>query len=150
LLDEPTAGVDPKARRDFWDVIHHLAADGITALITTHYMDEAERCHRLAYLAYGEILTRGTLSDVIANAKLTTWKASGPDLAALADSLRGKAGVEQVVAFGNTLHVTGHDPGRLGEAITGVRDSRHEWAQISPGLEDVFISLMNLSRQSDA
>jgi ABC-2 type transport system ATP-binding protein len=150
LLDEPTAGVDPKARRDFWDVIHRLAADGITALITTHYMDEAERCHRLAYLADGDILTRGSVAEVIANARLTTWRASGPELATLADLLRGRDGVEQVVAFGNTLHVTGHDPVRLEEAISRIRDSDHEWAQISPGLEDVFISLMILPRQTAA
>jgi ABC-2 type transport system ATP-binding protein len=150
LLDEPTAGVDPKARRDFWDVIHRLAADGITALITTHYMDEAERCHRLAYLAYGDILTRGSVAEVIANAQLTTWRASGPGLSALADLLRGRDGVEQVVAFGNTLHVTGHDPVLLEEAISRVRDSYHDWAQISPGLEDVFISLMSLPRQPAA
>jgi ABC-2 type transport system ATP-binding protein len=150
LLDEPTAGVDPKARRDFWDEIHRLAAEGITILITTHYMDEAERCHRLAYLAYGDILTRGSVAEVIANAQLTAWRASGPDLAALAESLRGRGGVEQVVAFGNTLHVTGHDPARLEETISHVRDPRHEWTQISPGLEDVFISLMNSARQTAA
>ena len=150
LLDEPTAGVDPKARREFWDEIHRLAAQGITALITTHYMDEAERCHRLAYLAYGEILTRGSVDEVIANAHLTTWSISGPELAILADSLRGRPGIEQVVAFGNTLHVTGHDPARLEEAISQVRDSRHEWSRISPGLEDVFISLMNGARPAAA
>ena len=150
LLDEPTAGVDPKARRDFWDEIHRLAAEGITVLITTHYMDEAERCHRLAYLAYGEILTRGSVAEVISNARLTTWRASGPELAALADSLRGRAGVDQVVAFGNTLHVTGHDPARLEEAIARVREPSHEWSRISPGLEDVFISLMNGARQAAA
>ena len=150
LLDEPTAGVDPKARRDFWDVIHNLAAEGITALISTHYMDEAERCHRLAYLAYGDILTRGSVDEVIANAHLTTWSISGPELAVLADSLRGRPGVEQVVAFGNTLHVTGHDPARLEEAISHVRDPRHEWSRISPGLEDVFISLMNVAQRAAA
>ena len=150
LLDEPTAGVDPKARRDFWDVIHRLAADDITALITTHYMDEAERCHRLAYLAYGNILTRGSVTELISNAGLTTWSVTGSGLPALADSLRGKAGIEQVVAFGNTLHVTGHDQVLLEKAIAQVRDTQHEWTQTSPGLEDVFISLMNLPRQTAA
>src|SRR3954469_11282949 len=101
LLDEPTAGVDPKARREFWDQIHRLAANGLTVLITTHYMDEAERCDRLAYLAYGNLLTHGTLAEVLDGAPLTTWTVAGPDLRALAGRLRGQPGVEQVVAFGN-------------------------------------------------
>src|SRR4051794_35825295 len=109
LLDEPTAGVDPKARRDFWDEIHQLAAKGLTVLITTHYMDEAERCRRLAYLAYGKLLTHGTLSEVLAAAKLVTWSVSGPELHVLAETLRKQSGIEQVVAFGNTLHVSGRD-----------------------------------------
>jgi ABC-2 type transport system ATP-binding protein len=142
LLDEPTAGVDPKARRDFWDEIHQLAAGGLTVLITTHYMDEAERCHRLAYLAYGKLLTRGTLDEVIAAANVTTWRVSGPGLPAVAAQLRGRPGVEQVVAFGNTLHVSGRDAARLDAEIARVRDAGHEWTKIRSGLEDVFISLM--------
>jgi ABC-2 type transport system ATP-binding protein len=150
LLDEPTAGVDPKARREFWDEIHQLAADGLTVLITTHYMDEAERCHRLAYLAYGNLLTHGTLADVLASAHLTTWTVTGPDLLALAEKLRGRPGVEQVVAFGTTLHVSGRDATRLGTAIAAVRNPRHEWKQIRSGLEDVFISLMDEARDNFA
>jgi ABC-2 type transport system ATP-binding protein len=142
LLDEPTAGVDPKARRDFWDEIHLLAADGLTVLITTHYMDEAERCHRLAYLAYGNLLTRGTLDEVLAAAKLTTWTVTGPGLHTLADALRGRDGVEQVVAFGNTLHISGRNNEKLEAAIAAVRDPQHEWTRVRSGLEDVFISLM--------
>ncbi|MBP7141839.1 MAG: ABC transporter ATP-binding protein [Opitutaceae bacterium] len=148
LLDEPTAGVDPKARRDFWEEIHRLAADGLTVLITTHYMDEAERCHRLAYLAYGELLTRGTVAEVVAAARLTTWSVSGPDLRQLADRLRGRDGVEQVVAFGNTLHVSGRDGPRLEAAIAAVQDAGYEWTRIRSGLEDVFISLMGASRDN--
>ena len=150
LLDEPTAGVDPKARRDFWDEIHQLAADGLTVLITTHYMDEAERCHRLAYLAYGNLLTRGTLNEVLTTAQLTTWTVTGPGLRELADQLRGRAGVEQVVAFGNTLHVSGRDAPQLAAAIAAVRDARHDWRKISAGLEDVFISLMDTARDNFA
>jgi len=148
LLDEPTAGVDPKARRDFWDEIHRLAADGLTVLITTHYMDEAERCHRLAYLAYGELLTRGTVADVVAAAQLTTWRVSGPDLHIVARALRGRPGVEQVVAFGTTMHVSGRDSAALDAAIAAVRDPRHEWKKIRAGLEDVFISLMETARDN--
>ena len=112
LLDEPTAGVDPKARRDFWEEIHQLAAGGLTVLITTHYMDEAERCHRLAYIAYGNLLTRGSVEEVVKAAGLTTWAVVGPDLPALAEKIRGQPGVEQVVAFGTTLHVSGRDAAR--------------------------------------
>lgn len=148
LLDEPTAGVDPKARRDFWEEIHDLAAEGLTVLITTHYMDEAERCHRLGYLAYGELLTRGTVAEVVASAGLTTWSVSGPDLHHLAGRLRGREGVEQVVAFGNTLHVSGRNATLLEAAIAAERDARHEWARVRSGLEDVFISLMSGSRDN--
>jgi ABC-2 type transport system ATP-binding protein len=142
LLDEPTAGVDPKARRDFWDEIHRLAADGLTVLITTHYMDEAERCHRLAYLAYGNLLARGTVAEVVAAARLTTWTIAGPDLPRIAAALRGRDGVEQVVAFGNTIHVTGRDAEKLDAAITAVEDPAYTWTRASASLEDVFISLM--------
>ncbi|MDP3068923.1 MAG: ABC transporter ATP-binding protein [Opitutaceae bacterium] len=150
LLDEPTAGVDPKARRDFWDQIHQLAAEGLTVLITTHYMDEAERCHRLAYLAYGRLLTRGTVPEVIAAARLTTWIVAGPQLRVIADALRGRAGVEQVVAFGNTLHVSGRDAVRLDAAIAAVRDADHTWTRGTASLEDVFIGLMDATRDNFA
>lgn len=150
LLDEPTAGVDPKARRDFWDEIHQLAADGLTVLITTHYMDEAERCHRLAYIAYGNLLTHGTLREVLNGVPLTTWTVAGPGLRELAAKLRGQPGVEQVVAFGNLLHVSGRDAAALNATIAAVRDPRHEWKQIQAGLEDVFISLMETAKDNFA
>ena len=150
LLDEPTAGVDPKARRDFWDEIHRLAAEGLTVLITTHYMDEAERCHRIAYLAYGNLLTRGTVAEVIAEAELSTWSVSGPNLHLVADSLRGREGVEQVVAFGNTLHVSSRDATKLQAAIDVVHDTSHSWTRTEPSLEDVFISLMDAARDNFA
>ena len=148
LLDEPTAGVDPRARRDFWDEIHQLAGGGLTVLITTHYMDEAERCHRLAYLSYGRLLAHGTVAEVVAAGGLTTWAVSGPDLAGLAARLRGEPGVEQVVAFGGILHVSGRDAAQLDAAIAAARDPRHEWTRIRSGLEDVFISLTSGSRDN--
>lgn len=144
LLDEPTAGVDPQARREFWDEIHRLAAAGITVLVSTHYMDEAERCHRLAYISYGELLAQGTVDDVIADSGLQTWIVSGPDLAALADRLRRMDGVEMVAPFGSALHVSGRDRERLEATIARLRaqDERHRWSRGEPSLEDVFIHLM--------
>lgn len=146
LLDEPTAGVDPKARRDFWQTIHELAGQGLTVLITTHYMDEAERCHRLAYISDGKLLSRGTAAEVVGQAHLTTWAVSGPDLPRLAEQLRGRAGVQQTVAFGRVLHVSGDDAAALERALAPFRVEPYEWRPIASGLEDVFVHLMDRSR----
>lgn len=148
LLDEPTAGVDPKARRDFWEHIHQLAAKGLTFLITTHYMDEAERCHRLAYIAYGDLLANGTVKDVVAQANLNTWSVTGPDLLKLAGELRGKPGVQQAVAFGSMLHVSGEDAAALEASIKPFQKEGYEWHKITSGLEDVFIHLMDKSKDN--
>src|SRR5476649_1941114 len=148
LLDEPTAGVDPKARREFWDEIHQLAADGLTVLITTHYMDEAERCHRLAYIAYGNLLAGGTVEEVLKSAKLTTWEVTGNNLHALAKKIRGLPGVEQVVAFGTTLHVSGRDAEKLRASVSPFMGGEYHWKQIESGLEDVFISLMETAKDN--
>jgi ABC-2 type transport system ATP-binding protein len=148
LLDEPTAGVDPKARRDFWDEIHQLAGEGLTVLITTHYMDEAERCHRLAYIAYGKLLTHGAVNEVIANERLTTWSVSGEDLARLTEQLRHRPGVEQTVAFGNMLHVSGGDAAALEKGIAPFRTDQYQWHRVESGLEDVFIHLMDKSEDN--
>jgi ABC-2 type transport system ATP-binding protein len=148
LLDEPTAGVDPKARRDFWEQIHVLAAEGLTFLITTHYMDEAERCHRLAYIAYGDLLARGTPEQVVQGAGLTTWEVSGTQLHELAKRLRGRPGIEQVVAFGTALHVSGRAADPLRASLEGALGPQHSSVQIESGLEDVFISLMDTGRDN--
>jgi ABC-2 type transport system ATP-binding protein len=148
LLDEPTAGVDPKARRDFWEKIHQLAAGGLTVLITTHYMDEAERCHRLAYIAYGNLLTRGSVEEVVKGAGLTTFEVTGENLVALAEKIRGKPGVEQVAAFGATLHVSGRDAAQLRESVSPWMTGAYRWQQIESGLEDVFISLMETAKDN--
>jgi ABC-2 type transport system ATP-binding protein len=143
LLDEPTAGVDPKARRDFWEELHALAARGITVLVSTHYMDEAERCHKLGYILNGRLLVQGTARDVIASQPLVTWEVAGPDLAALAERLRKLPAVEQVAAFGTTLHVTGSDRDALARALAPLRNAPGlQWREVEPGLEDVFIHLM--------
>ena len=143
LLDEPTAGVDPKARRDFWDQIHALAAQGITVLVSTHYMDEAERCSELVYIAYGKLLARGTEREIVEGAHLTVWSVQGPGLAALVDPLKAAPGVLSVAAFGNALHVTGRDEALIDAAIAPLR-ARPElvWTRAGANLEDVFISLI--------
>ncbi|MCC6238704.1 MAG: ABC transporter ATP-binding protein [Phycisphaerales bacterium] len=142
LLDEPTAGVDPVARREFWDEIHALAEEGLTFLITTHYMDEAERCHRLAFIAAGRMLTRGSLDEVVADSKLVTWAVNGPDLQKLIAPLQRQPGVEQATVFGNSLHVSGINPSEVYRAITPYQRKPYFWRQVEPSLEDVFVHLM--------
>ncbi|RME66788.1 MAG: ABC transporter ATP-binding protein [Alphaproteobacteria bacterium] len=143
LLDEPTAGVDPKARRDFWDEIHDLAADGLTVLVSTHYMDEAERCTRIVYILEGRILVRGTAEEVVANAGLSTWVLEGRGLAALADELRALPAVEQVAPFGNTLHVVGSDAARLEQSLAPyAQRAGMTLKRGQTSLEDVFIQHM--------
>ncbi|WP_168787734.1 ABC transporter ATP-binding protein [Paraburkholderia aromaticivorans] len=143
LLDEPTAGVDPAARRDFWEELHRLAARGISVLVSTHYMDEAERCHKLAYIAYGKLLAQGTAKQIIESQNLATWTIYGEHLSELTEQLRKTPGVDQTVVFGSALHVGGSDRAALEAAVkqategTALRVER-----IETGLEDVFISLM--------
>jgi ABC-2 type transport system ATP-binding protein len=149
LLDEPTAGVDPKARREFWNEIHALAADGLTVLVSTHYMDEAERCHEIAYIAYGHLLVRGTVPEVIAESHLTTYVVSGQGLGELAAKLEKTPSVDMVAPFGNSLHVSGRDEAALEAAIAAYRnDPRYRWDRSEPSLEDVFIDLMGRARDN--
>ena len=145
LLDEPTAGVDPKARREFWDIIHELAQDGITVLVSTHYMDEAERCHELIYIAYGKILARGTQSDIIAGYDLNVWQLSG-DRAGEAASLLASNAALSVSAFGNGYHVTAKNEAALQEAVRSLAIPQGELSlnPIKASLEDVFIHLLEL------
>ena len=149
LLDEPTAGVDPKARRDFWNEIHALAGKGLTVLVSTHYMDEAERCHEIAYIAYGRLLTRGTVGEVIANSALTTYIVTGDDLNGLAADIADKPGVDMVAPFGTSLHVSGRDVAAMEATIAPWRDKGGlHWQKSHPSLEDVFIELMSRSRDN--
>jgi ABC-2 type transport system ATP-binding protein len=147
LLDEPTAGVDPKARREFWDEIHALAADGLTVLVSTHYMDEAERCHRIIYISLGKIVARGTVPEVIDASGLSTYVVSGGDIPAIARRLRGMPGVEQVASFGNDLHVVGPDKELLGRSVAAaVHGTPAHAAEDATSLEDVFIRLMDTTQ----
>jgi ABC-2 type transport system ATP-binding protein len=150
LLDEPTAGVDPKARREFWDEIHALSAEGLTVMVSTHYMDEAERCHDIAYIAYGKLMARGTAEAVIAESGLITFRAEGQTAEGLgADRLAGDLatapGVLMAAPFGSALHVSGPDRGALEAAIAPYRKPPLEWTEVQPTLEDVFIRLMDQS-----
>jgi ABC-2 type transport system ATP-binding protein len=144
LLDEPTAGVDPKARRDFWDEIHRLADEGMTVLVSTHYMDEAERCHEIAYIFSGELIAEGTSDELIAQSRLVTFEAEGPRADRLARDLTGKPGVVMVAPFGQTLHVSGADRAALEKAIAPYRRAPYSWTEVDPSLEDVFINLMRV------
>ena len=149
LLDEPTAGVDPKARRDFWNEIHALAGQGLTVLVSTHYMDEAERCHEIAYIAYGHLLAHGTVDEVIAKSALTTFTVTGDDLQSLAAQLAGQPGVDMVAPFGTSLHVSGRDRSALEATVTPWRNRAGlTWQPAHPSLEDVFIDLMSRSRDN--
>jgi ABC-2 type transport system ATP-binding protein len=151
LLDEPTAGVDPKARRDFWDQIHALAAQGITVLVSTHYMDEAERCHNLVYIAYGDILARGTEREIIEGAGLSVWTIEGDNLAQIVAPLKAAPGVLAVAAFGNAVHLAGKDAASLETALAPLR--ANPALRIAPAqatLEDVFISLISGARDNFA
>ena len=151
LLDEPTAGVDPKARREFWDEIHRLARGGLTVLVSTHYMDEAERCHRISYISYGKMLATGTVEEVVKNSHLTTFVIHGPRLDKVAEALAGKEGVDQMAPFGTTLHVVGSDARKLEAALKDIR--KMEGIKVERGetsLEDVFIQFMSGSRDNMA
>ena len=146
LLDEPTAGVDPKARREFWDEIHELAAAGLTVLVSTHYMDEAERCHDIGYILHGELIARGTGEEIVSRSRLITFNGEGPDIDKLAHRLANESGVMSASAFGAAVHVSGLDRAALEQAIAPYREPPYQWAEVKPSLEDVFIQLMGDQR----
>jgi len=151
LLDEPTAGVDPTARRDFWSELHRLAARGISVLVSTHYMDEAERCHKLAYIFNGRLLAQGTAAEVVEQQHLSTWCIYGEHLAELSDRLQGEPGVDQTVIFGTALHATGLDAPALERSVTAATRAAGLRAEpIATGLEDVFIYLMSKAKAAAA
>ena len=148
LLDEPTAGVDPKARRTFWDEIHDLAGRGLTVLVSTHYMDEAERCHEIAYISYGRLIARGTAEEVVAGSHLVTFHGEGPDIDRIAKALSHAPGVESVAPFGTSLHASGTDRKALEAAIAPFRRDPYQWTEVAPTLEDVFIHLMGQAQDN--
>jgi ABC-2 type transport system ATP-binding protein len=144
LLDEPTAGVDPQARRDFWEEIHRLSEAGLTVLVSTHYMDEAERCDRIVYINLGRIIAQGTVGDVIRQSGLITFLIEGRDVRHLASRLENQPGVEHVAFFGAVLHVSGHDRKALEDALRPLRAEGYDIREAAPSLEDVFIYLQGV------
>lgn len=149
LLDEPTAGVDPTARRDFWEELHRLAAKGISVLVSTHYMDEAERCHKLAYIAYGHLLAQGMPDEIVKQQNLITWNISGGDINSLNRKLQGAPGVDQMVVFGTTLHVSGKNAEALENTLhQSVDSTAFKLERGETSLEDVFVYLMNRSKDN--
>lgn len=148
LLDEPTAGVDPGARRDFWEELHQLASQGISVLISTHYMDEAERCHKLAYIAYGNLLATGSAKSIIEEQKLFTFAAYGEGLMGLSERLKKEEGVAQTVMFGQALHISGKDENGVANALKKVSGDNIRFEKIETSLEDVFIYIMRNSKDN--
>ena len=147
LLDEPTAGVDPKARRDFWEQIHALSEDGLTVLVSTHYMDEAERCDRIVYILNGKLIARGTVPDVIARSGLITFTVEGDGTRRLLQQIQGQPGVEYAAFFGAAVHVSGHDRAALEKALAPFRGQPGiTITEVPPNLEDVFILLQEQAR----
>ena len=147
LLDEPTAGVDPKARRDFWEEIHALSDRGLTVLVSTHYMDEAERCDRIVYILNGRLVARGSVSEVIAQSGLTTFVLEGADVRRLSRDLQGRPGVDYVGYFGAALHVSGHDRGLLERTLMPYRGQPEiRVEEMTSSLEDVFIDLQGAAQ----
>ncbi len=142
LLDEPTAGVDPKARRDFWEQIHALSAQGLTVLVSTHYMDEAERCDRIAYILNGRMIAKGTVQDVVDHSGLITFTVEGDGVRRLLPEFQGRPGVDYAGFFGAALHVSGLDRAALEKALQPYHGRGGVTVrEVPPSLEDVFIQL---------
>jgi ABC-2 type transport system ATP-binding protein len=146
LLDEPTAGVDPKARREFWDEIHGLASGGITVLVSTHYMDEAERCHQIGYISQGRLLVHGSVEAVVRSAGISAWRITGRDIGEHLARIKALPGVEMAALFGSELHVSGEDPTLIEKSLESVKDEDGIHVErVSPTLEDVFIHTMTVA-----
>ncbi len=147
LLDEPTAGVDAKARREFWDLIHDMAGEGLTVLASTHYMDEAERCKSVVYLANGRIVVQGAAEDIASHSGLVIFEAAGGDLDGAARRLRRTPGVEAAAVFGHTLRAAGMDRAALAEALQKSAGAL-AWEEAEPRLEDVFIHMLSVEGEA--
>ncbi|HLU68173.1 MAG TPA: ABC transporter ATP-binding protein [Kofleriaceae bacterium] len=154
FLDEPTAGVDPVSRREFWEQIYRLSADGTTVMLTTHYMDEAERCHRLAFIFAGSVLDTGTPAEVVARRHLRVAEMQIDRAREAAELLRADPRVDEVAHYGHSLRLAtagGADPaevarGALLPAGLAVSDAREGRVTV----EDAFVSMVRQERQAGA
>ncbi len=146
LLDEPTAGVDPKARRDFWSIINELSAEGVTTLVSTHYMDEVERCHELVYMAYGKLLCSGTKQDILNYANLDNFEVFGENIYQTAQKIIKENSDINVGILGNSMHITAAKSLNLVKFLTPymkqAKLNKQHWQKNTPSLESVFIYLM--------
>ncbi|MDA5194850.1 ABC transporter ATP-binding protein [Govanella unica] len=150
LLDEPTAGVDPEARRSFWNEIHSIAARGVTVLVTTHYMDEVERCHSITYIAEGNVVTTGTPREIIGQSRLKAAALAGPDLEDAAQALRALPGIASVAALGGRLVVAARVQTVLDDALAPYRARGYEVEAVAPSFEDVFVELIHVADEQRA
>lgn len=141
LLDEPTAGVDPKARRDFWEDIHGLSIAGVTTLVSTHYTDEASRCNRLAYIFKGKILIQGARMEIIKSSGLSAWEIRSDNLDTLIENIKKLPGAEIVTTFQDSIHVCGKNEELLKNSVVNFKAASYSYEKILPTLEDIFISL---------
>ena len=149
LLDEPTAGVDPKARREFWDELYRLSEAGLTVLVSTHYMDEAERCHEIVYIAYGDLMAKGSVEEVIAKTKLKTFRVGGKNAAKVREALKGNPAVATTALFGEDLHVSGTDGEALKRLIAPqASENGLSLDEVPTSLEDAFIYYMNRAKEN--
>lgn len=144
LLDEPTAGVDPKARRDFWDAIRDYAAQGVTTLVSTHYMDEAVQCDRIAFIAYGRKLIDAPTAEIPEKVGLSAWRVEADDLAAAANRLKAAGGYDVLARFGAAIHIAARDAASMDRALKALGAEQDVRATpIEAGLEEAFIYLMS-------
>ncbi|WP_298628188.1 ABC transporter ATP-binding protein [uncultured Legionella sp.] len=140
LLDEPTASVDAESRMDFWEIMRDLSAEGMTILLSSHNMDEIERCHRISYISNGHLLSSGHIKEIIKNINLLTWEVQGSNLLLLAKQLEITAGVDQVTILRDSLHISSKDHEALNKAIQPYQaNPNFSWNIIEPLLDDVFV-----------
>lgn len=164
LLDEPTAGVDPQARRDFWQQIHRLSEQGLTVLVSTHYMDEAERCDHIVYLAYGKLITQGTVNEIIQQSGLISFETTNNytpemqstqpesptenNIRSLLSEIQALPSIEEASFYADKIKVSGHNSQAMQQdfvALNQILQSRGQsvihWQTVTPTLEDAFIAL---------